>query len=145
MITLTTFCIPYMLSTQSTSGKQHSFPFIIWSSMISNTQKWESSLQLFGTNYHILQQRAANAVSGVIWITRGLCRSWLHLLDMEGDLSQHWQCTEQLWTILRLLQRRRREMEVCFHVLLLEMAPFWPGVKDMWTRIRRAHEQVHPE
>lgn len=59
-------------------------------------------------------------------------------LMWKDKLSQHWQCTEQLWTILKLLQCRT-EMEVCFHVLVL--APFQPGDKDIWAPC----EHVPPE
>lgn len=38
----------------------------MWSGMISKTQKGGSSLLLFGTDCHILQQREANTILGVI-------------------------------------------------------------------------------
>lgn len=59
-------------------------------------------------------------------------------LMWKDKLSQHWQCTEQRWTILKLLQCRTK-MEVCFHVLVL--APFQPSDKDIWTPC----EHIPPE
>lgn len=63
-------------------------------------------------------------------------------LMWKDKLSQHWQCTEQLWTILKLLQCRR-EMEVCCHVLVL--APFQHSDKDIWTCIWTPCEHIPHE
>lgn len=102
--------------------------------MISKTQKGGSSLLLFGTDCHVLQQRGANTILGVIWISDvvGAGTEYVSLL-WKDRLSQHWQCKERLWTLLRLFQCRRRETEVCFHVLLLQLAP--AGHFGLVTRI----------
>lgn len=96
---------------------------MMWSGMISKTQKGGSPLLLFGTDCHILQQREANTILGVIWITDvvGAGAGYISLL-WKDRLSQHWQCKEWLWTLLRLFQCGRREPEVCFHVLLFQLA-----------------------
>lgn len=100
--------------------------------MISKTQKGESSLQLFRTDCHILQQRAS-AISGVICITCGRCRSWLRLLAMEGQtvtiLTAHWATVSSPWDI-PVQKKRNRDLLSCPLIGADSCWPFWPTSKD---------------
>lgn len=139
-----TYCMLYMLSTQATLVKQ--IPFISFHNMVKSNF-WHRKVRIISAALWNWLPRTSTETSKCY--LRSNLNHWCGdagagyvSLMWKDKLSQHWQCTEQPWTILRLLQRRR-EMEVCFHVLLL--APFQPSDKDIRTCIWMPHEHAPPE
>lgn len=121
-----------MLSTQSTLVKK--MPFISFHNMVKSNF-WHREVRIISAALWNWLPRTSTE-TGKCYLRSNLNHwcgdagaGYVSLMWKE-KLSQHWQCTEQLWTILKLLQCRR-EMEVCFHVLLL--APCQSSDKDIWT------------
>lgn len=135
-----TYCTLYMLSIQTTLVKKKK-PFISFHNMVKSNF-WHREVRIISAALWNWLPRTSTETSKCY--LRSNLNHWCGdagagyvSLMWKDKLSQHWQCIEQLWTILKLLQCRR-EMEVCFHVLLLP--PFQPSDKDIWTC-----EHVPPE
>lgn len=142
-----TYCILCMLSTQTTLvKKKKKKPSISFHNMVKSNF-WHREVRIISAALWNWLPCTSTETSKCY--LRSNLNHWCGdagagyvSLMWKDKLSQHWQCTEQLWTILKSLQCRR-EMEVCCYVLVL--APFQPSDKDTGTCIWTPCEHAPPE